>query len=121
MIKFFRNIRKKLLVEGKTLNYLKYAIGEIVLVVIGILIALQVNNWNEKRKLNTERIKLVKELISDFKITNSRLTESIDYARNTNKNTNTFLNLQEEDILTLSVDSLVSLTGYFFDKIDFAI
>ena len=50
MIKFFRNIRKNLLNEGKTFNYFKYAIGEIVLVVIGILIALQINNWNEKKK-----------------------------------------------------------------------
>lgn len=49
MIKFFRNIRKKLVTEGKTANYIKYAIGEIVLVVIGILIALQVNNWNQER------------------------------------------------------------------------
>ena len=53
MIKLFRNIRKSLLKEGKTTNYLKYAIGEIVLVVIGILIALQVNNWNEARKDTT--------------------------------------------------------------------
>ena len=50
MIKFFRNIRKSLITEGKTSKYLKYAIGEIVLVVIGILIALQINNWNESRK-----------------------------------------------------------------------
>jgi len=50
MIKFFRNIRQNLLNEGKTAKYLKYAIGEIVLVVIGILIALQINNWNEERK-----------------------------------------------------------------------
>jgi hypothetical protein len=50
MIKLFRNIRQKLLAEGKTKNYFKYAIGEIVLVVIGILIALQINNWNEERK-----------------------------------------------------------------------
>jgi hypothetical protein len=50
MIKFFRNIRKNLLSEGKTSKYFKYAIGEIVLVVIGILIALQINNWNEQRK-----------------------------------------------------------------------
>jgi hypothetical protein len=50
MIKFFRNIRQKMLSEGKTGKYLKYAIGEIVLVVIGILIALSINNWNELRK-----------------------------------------------------------------------
>ncbi len=59
MIKFFRRIRMQLLSEGppasragKTGKYLKYAIGEIVLVMVGILLALQVNNWNEKRKIN---------------------------------------------------------------------
>ena len=50
MIKFFRKIRQNLLSAGKTGKYFKYAIGEIVLVVIGILIALQINNWNEDRK-----------------------------------------------------------------------
>jgi hypothetical protein len=50
MIKFFRKIRQNLLMENKTSKYLKYAIGEIILVVIGILIALQINNWNEERK-----------------------------------------------------------------------
>ena len=48
MIKLFRNIRQNLLNEGKTTKYFKYAIGEIVLVVIGILIALQINNWNNE-------------------------------------------------------------------------
>lgn len=50
MIKFFRKIRQNLLSEGKTGKYLKYAFGEIVLVVIGILIALQLNEWNDHRK-----------------------------------------------------------------------
>lgn len=50
MIKFFRRIRQSLLNEGKTGKYFKYAIGEIILVVIGILIALQINNWNEDKK-----------------------------------------------------------------------
>ena len=50
MIKFFRKIRQNLLSEGKIGNYLKYAIGEIILVVIGILIALQLNNLNENKK-----------------------------------------------------------------------
>ena len=49
MIKFFRKIRQKLLSEDKFSKYLLYAIGEIILVVIGILIALQINNWNQNR------------------------------------------------------------------------
>jgi hypothetical protein len=49
MIKFFRKIRQNLLSEGKTGKYMKYAIGEIILVMIGILLALQVSNWNGKR------------------------------------------------------------------------
>jgi len=50
MIKFFRKIRRNLLSEGKTGKYFKYAIGEIILVVIGILIALSINNWNSQRQ-----------------------------------------------------------------------
>jgi len=50
MIKFFRKIRQNLLSENKFSKYLIYAIGEIFLVVVGILIALQINNWNEERK-----------------------------------------------------------------------
>jgi hypothetical protein len=50
MIKFFRKIRQDLLSKGKTGKYFKYAIGEIILVVIGILIALQINNWNQSRQ-----------------------------------------------------------------------
>jgi Family of unknown function (DUF6090) len=53
MTKVFRNIRQKLAAENKVMAYLRYAIGEIVLVVIGILIALQINNWNEGRKSAT--------------------------------------------------------------------
>ena len=66
MIKFFRKIRQNLLSEGKTGKYLKYAIGEIILVVIGILIALQINNWNEINKLRKVEIKTLKELKSDL-------------------------------------------------------
>ena len=65
MIKFFRNIRKNLLNEGKTSKYFKYAIGEIVLVVIGILIALQINNWNESRKNSIFERKVISELSVD--------------------------------------------------------
>ena len=62
MINLFRNIRKKLAAENKVTPYLRYAIGEIVLVVIGILIALQINNWNENRKSKILERKMLFEL-----------------------------------------------------------
>lgn len=55
MIKFFRRIRQRLLSENKVSKYLVYAVGEIVLVVIGILIALQVSNWNERAKIEESK------------------------------------------------------------------
>ena len=65
MIKFFRHIRRDLMEKNKTGKYLKYAIGEIVLVVIGILIALSLNNWNENRKSKNELDNLLLDL-EDF-------------------------------------------------------
>ena len=58
MIKFFRKIRQKLITENKFNRYLLYAIGEIILVVIGILIALQVNNWNNDRIIERHTLKV---------------------------------------------------------------
>ena len=66
MIKFFRKIRQRLLQENRFSKYLLYAIGEIVLVVIGILIALQINNWNENRKVNGEIVKILTEIRSNL-------------------------------------------------------
>ncbi|MFT6699485.1 MAG: hypothetical protein ACJAVD_000984, partial [Porticoccaceae bacterium] len=54
MIKFFRKIRYDLMEKNKTGKYLKYAIGEILLVVIGILFALQINNWNNNKNEKAE-------------------------------------------------------------------
>lgn len=71
MIRFFRNIRQKLASENKVAKYLRYAIGEILLVVIGILIALQINNWNELRKQNiaeTEFLEGVKKDLTQDKL-----------------------------------------------------
>jgi hypothetical protein len=62
MIKFFRKIRQNMLMENKTGTYFKYAIGEIILVVIGILIALSINNWNENRKNSNEEIAILQSL-----------------------------------------------------------
>ncbi|MBT8316923.1 MAG: hypothetical protein HKP59_04810 [Lutibacter sp.] len=67
MIKFFRKIRQQLLTENKFSKYLIYAIGEIILVVIGILIALQINNANENRKSNIQENLYLKRLLTENK------------------------------------------------------
>jgi hypothetical protein len=67
MIKFFRKIHQNLLIENKTGKYLKYAVGEIILVMIGILLALQVNNWNQNRLELNEETEVIAKLHSDFK------------------------------------------------------
>ncbi len=75
MIKFFRKIRQNLVMENKTGKYFKYAIGEIILVVIGILIALQINNWNQDSKTNIKEqallIALKQELTTNLKELNT--------------------------------------------------
>ncbi|OIQ30334.1 MAG: hypothetical protein BM564_02900 [Bacteroidetes bacterium MedPE-SWsnd-G2] len=72
MIHFFRSIRQILLSENKTGKYFKYAIGEIVLVVIGILIALSINTWNENKKQRVFEVKMLTEV-------HTALTSDIDY------------------------------------------
>ncbi|MET6992058.1 DUF6090 family protein [Sediminicola arcticus] len=77
MIKFFRKIRQNLISKGKTGKYLKYAVGEIILVVIGILIALQLNNWNESIKKKAEiknvLVALRNDLIQDTLLIKEKL------------------------------------------------
>ncbi len=78
MIKFFRKIRQRFLTENKFSKYLIYSIGEIFLVVIGILIALQVNNLNEDRKERKVEIRLLNELITGLSNDLSTLRYNID-------------------------------------------
>jgi hypothetical protein len=77
MIKLFRNIRQNLLAEGKTTRYFKYAIGEIILVVIGILIALGINNWNNERQLKTNNKVFLNKMLKDLDANEKRLTRIV--------------------------------------------
>ena len=85
MINFFRKIRKQLADDNKPLKYIRYAIGEIVLVVIGILIALSINNWNEEKKNRIKEKIILETILSDLK-TNKELIEEgfIDYEERMN-------------------------------------
>lgn len=76
MIKFFKKIRRRLLEENRFNKYLFYAIGEIVLVVLGILIALQINNWNQDRLDGKHEIKLLKSIRKEL-TRNNELNEAL--------------------------------------------
>ncbi len=72
-MKLFRKLRQDLLQEGKLKKYLIYAVGEILLVMIGILLALQINNWNQQRINHTKEIKALADLSKEFKLNRDRI------------------------------------------------
>ena len=78
MIPFFRKIRKNLADDNKPLKYMRYAIGEIVLVVIGILIALSINNWNETRKDNRQEVVYYCKIKEDLESDKNRIETIIE-------------------------------------------
>jgi len=82
MIKFFRKIRRQLLTENKFTKYLLYAIGEIILVVIGILIALQINNWNEKNKNTKMELLYYCRILDDFEIDKQLISQFLEKSNN---------------------------------------
>lgn len=77
MIKFFRKIRQRMLSESKFSKYLLYAIGEIALVMIGILLALQVNTWNETRKERAQEIAILSQVRTEFRSNLKQLDEKV--------------------------------------------
>ena len=81
MIKFFRHIRQRLVSENKFSKYLLYAIGEIVLVVIGILIAIQINNKNEENKIEDEMNGIYQSIVDELEADIQTLDKILpDYA-----------------------------------------
>jgi hypothetical protein len=108
MIPFFRKIRKKMADDNKPIQYMRYAVGEIVLVVIGILIALQINNWNEERKKRITERKLLIGLQEDL----SRNKELIE----DNIRGLSFISDRIESLLRFRADKIAysdTLNGYF--------
>ena len=93
MIKLFRNIRKKLAAENRFMAYSRYALGEILLVVIGILIALQINNWNENRKHKKAEIVFLNGIKNDLKEDKRYIQLIINLA---NEKLNAFQQIEEK-------------------------
>lgn len=120
MLTFLRKIRKSLIESGSTRKYMLYAIGEIALVVIGILIALQINNWNEDRKIRVVEIELLKTIKSDLYSTLSDVQDDFENHLKSQKSGSKFKRfLLGED---MSEDSIVfhfnglSQDRHFFPK-----
>ena len=118
MIKFFRSIRKSLLMENKTGKYFKYAVGEIILVVIGILIALSINNWNENRKNSIKEIQFLKSFKVDLLANKVELNRVIEKTENTSKSSDSILRYKRGELESLS---LYSFMGCMMDATGFTV
>ncbi|HRD52542.1 MAG TPA: DUF6090 family protein [Flavobacteriales bacterium] len=73
MPRLFNTIRQRLLKENRLTRYLVYAVGEIVLVVIGILIAVQVNDWNELRKIKRSNSAQLQKMVAEMEVNIARM------------------------------------------------
>lgn len=112
MIKFFRKIRHDLMEKNITEKYLKYAIGEIILVVIGILIALSINNWNEVRKNNKEESTILQNLEDNLTLAKSQSEALVSKEKE----------LKKHLMLVLGIDStLLALNEGLISDINFKI
>lgn len=116
MIKFFRKIRQRLLTENKFSKYLLYAIGEIVLVVVGILIALSVNNLNEYQKERETEVKVLKEVVENLEANILRLQSMIERCNNDNKSANIIISIFDKNLAYS--DSLGRHFHYALNRVD---
>lgn len=98
MFSFFRKIRQKLFTTRAFRSYLLYALGEIILVVIGILIALQINNWNEFQKDRKREKMYLQSLHSDLKESQAELRRVISKTENVEKATIQLLSYNEDSV-----------------------
>ncbi|MFK5878529.1 MAG: DUF6090 family protein [Flavobacteriaceae bacterium] len=102
MINFFRKTRKKMADDNKPMKYLRYAIGEIVLVVVGILIALQINNWSENQKKQEFEITILKNIQEDILADKIDFELNLQYLKVTFKNEDLLLNFLLSDNLQIT-------------------
>ncbi|MFP4845287.1 DUF6090 family protein [Winogradskyella sp. PE311] len=104
--------------ENKTGKYFKYAIGEIILVVIGILIALQINTWNEQRKEDKQErfilLKLQNDINSDIATINNQIRVNISNVSDFKKASNILLNHEAGDISSFraSISNILNISGF---------
>jgi len=119
MIKFFRKIRQNLLSEGKTGKYFKYAIGEIILVMIGILLALQVNNWNQQRITAEKEQLLLKSLREEFIENKSQLENVVSWHEKALASTQYVISQFPIDPKMINLDTLDERMKFWYRRYTF--
>jgi len=110
MIRFFRQIRKNLMENYQVRRYLLYAIGEILLVVLGILIALQIDTWNEQRKERRAEREIVENLKQEFLVNLTELDSTLEVVaknRDANLRLMALFGKSKEALERVNVDSLL--------------
>ncbi len=115
MLRIFRQLRQRLLTDNKFSKYLLYAIGEILLVVIGILIALQVNNWNETQKSRRELTNIIRNIAADIKEDVRHIKFQMEFLNKENRRIKSFLNHQ--DYSGFTSDSLEQALETFYTQV----
>lgn len=116
MLRFFRALRHKFLEEGHVRKYFWYAVGEILLVMIGILLALQVNNWNEKNKKKAEALLYHENLLDDINLMIDDVEESKEYADGNFSAIKTSLKALNKGYLEAAEDSVFEVFLYRYYK-----
>jgi hypothetical protein len=106
---FFRRIRRKLANDNQFLKYGRYAIGEIVLVVIGILMVLSINNWNAERKNHIKKRNYVQNIISDLKKNTFELNSFINYVDDENNKMQQICELIDSPDSVFTIDSILNI------------
>ncbi len=117
MLPFFRKIRWRLAQDNQFFKYSRYALGEIILVVIGILIALQINNWNEEKKDNERFLNNLRGMRSDLISDTLSFNNYLEFLEQSSQGKE--LLLQQESFDEFSLDSLIVLIQPFTDVNEF--
>ena len=96
MLYIFRKLRRSFFLPGKLRTYLAYAAGEIILIVVGILLALQISEWNQERKDRAEERRLIIALLDEFRVNKN----SLNYGRDFNND----LRETQESLMSLTIE-----------------
>lgn len=113
MLRFFRHKRKQPMQQKKNIQYLKYAFGEVILVVLGVVIALQLNNWNQDRIDRKEEKRIINDLLIEFHENQEALEFSVKFQK---QKTALYFTLLSADLSNYTIEQLDSISFKAYDS-----